>query len=90
MQKPKELSEIEMNAWAQVILKHAYDINDWLEARAKLIKLLATDHKQAEETALRAYLSCCAEAVAGTTPLAPLSAIVEDFYSKYGMEGAKE
>jgi len=42
----------------------------------------------ASESAIRSYISCCAEAVSGGHPLPNLSTTLKDFYQKYGMESA--
>ncbi len=81
-----ELSEVEQEAWHQVMLDHAFDHEDWERARTRLIGLLAQAGKIARESSMRSYLSCCAEAVSVSTPLPDLAEALEDFYLRCGME----
>jgi hypothetical protein len=88
MDSISELSKEEQAEWHEVMLAHSYDFQDWDQARSCLLKLLHHQNQTASESAIRSYISCCAEAVSGGHPLPNLSAILEDFYQKYGMESA--
>ncbi len=81
-----ELPQAEQDAWHQVMLDHAYDVNEWERARNDLIERLQSQNKKANESAIRAYIACCAEAVSSSGPLPLLTTVVDDFYSRYGME----
>lgn len=83
-----ELSQTEQDAWYQTMLDYSYDSQEWEKARNVLIQLLLSKNKKAEESAIRSYIACCAEAVCSSMPLPKLSSIVEDFFSRYGMEDA--
>jgi hypothetical protein len=83
-----ELSNEEQAQWHEVMLSHSYDFQDWDEARSCLLKLLHRQKQAAPESAVRSYISCCAEAVSGSHPLPNLSTTLEDFFQKYGMESA--
>ncbi|HAF58762.1 MAG TPA: hypothetical protein DCL00_04155 [Opitutae bacterium] len=86
MNKISQLCPTEQKAWHDSMLDHCYDIKDWEDARSTLINLLTIENRQAEEKSIRSYVSCCAEAVSGSLPLPELSATVEDFFARYGME----
>tara|TARA_B100000035_G_scaffold84342_1_gene70882 strand:+ start:240 stop:521 length:282 start_codon:yes stop_codon:yes gene_type:complete len=75
--------------WQEVMLAHAYDLEEWGEAREKLFKLLENNQKEADEASIRSYISCCAESIGSVHPLPDLSEIVSEFYQKYGMENSK-
>ena len=81
-----ELPQAEQDAWHQVMLDHAYDVNEWERARNDLIQRLQSQNKKAKESAIRAYIACCAEAVSSSGPLPLLTTAVDDFFSRYGME----
>ena len=84
-----ELSADEQAAWHEVMLHHSYDFQEWDQARTELIEQLKKDQKVAEETSIRSYLSCCAEAVSAGHPLPCLKISMQDFYERYGMESAQ-
>ena len=84
-----ELSKEEQAEWHEVMLAHSYDFQDWDQARSCLLKLLTRQKQAASESAVRSYISCCAEAVSGGNPLPDLSTTMEEFYQKYGMESAE-
>ena len=88
MESISELSKEEQAEWHEVMLTHSYDFQDWDQARSCLLKLLHHQKQTASESAIRSYISCCAEAVSGGHPLPDLSTTMEDFYQKYGMESA--
>ena len=48
-------------AWEELMVDYLYDLDDWNEARVQLLQLLKNDQRNASESDLRAYLSCCAE-----------------------------
>ena len=75
-----DLCQTEQDAWYQTMLDHSYDPSDWEKAREALLNLLKLENKQANESAIRSYVACCAEAVSSSTPLPILSATVEDFF----------
>ena len=75
--------------WQEVMLAHAYDLEEWGDAREKLLKLLQNNQKEADEASIRYYISCCAESIGSVHPLPDLSDIVSEFYQKYGMENSK-
>ena len=81
-----ELAKEEQDAWSETMLEHSYTWEEWMEARLTLLTLLQKDSKEAKEQAIRSYLACCAEAMAGISPPAPLASSVEEFYKLYGME----
>ena len=81
---PKESKE-----WQEVMLAHAFDVEEWGDAREKLLILLQNDQRKADEASLRSYISCCAESIGSVHPLPDLSEIVSEFYQKYGMESSK-
>ena len=83
-----ELSNKEQADWHEIMLAHSYDFQDWDQARSYLLKLLHHQKQTASESAVRSYISCCAEAVSGGHPLPNLSTTLKDFYQKYGMESA--
>ena len=80
---PKESKE-----WQEVMIAYAFDVEDWRDAREKLLKLLQNDQKKADEASIRSYISCCAESISSVHPLPDLSEIVSEFYQKYGMENS--
>lgn len=88
MNSISQLSQEEQKAWYETMTEHSFDELEWEDARKTLLRLLDQENRQAEEAAIRAYVSCCAEAVSGSMPLPSLSSIVEDFFSRYGMEEA--
>jgi hypothetical protein len=51
---------------------------------------LQKDTRETKEQALRAYIACCAEAMSGMSPPAPLASSVEEFYSLYGMDESEK
>ena len=75
--------------WQEVMLAHAYNHEEWGDAREKLLKLLQNNQKEADEASIRSYISCCAESIGSVHPLPDLSEIVSEFYQKYGMENSK-
>ena len=89
MDSISKLSKEEQAEWHEVMLAHPYDFQDWDQARSCLRKLLHQQNKTATESAVRSYVSCCAEALAGGYPLPNLSTTIEDFYQEYGMETAE-
>ena len=84
----KELEEEEQEAWTNMMKDHAYDEDEWNQARLQLHRLLKEESKQATEQATRSYLSCCAESSGSVHPLPDLSTIVEEFYRQYGMDNS--
>jgi hypothetical protein len=84
------LRQDDQQAWSETMLNYAYDVSEWIDARNRLIELLEEQNLRAEEHALRSYLACCAEAVGSSTPLPSLLSTIEDFYTRYGMEEARE
>ena len=86
MEWNQELSKDELKKWGEVMLQHSFDQEEWLEARVALLKLLVLDQKVATESAIRSYISCCAEAVGATPPLPSLKESVIELYQQYGME----
>ena len=83
-----ELPESEQKEWSETMLGYSYDLAEWIEARDTLAGLLQKDAKNAKEAAVRSYLACCAEAMAGISPPPNLTVSVEEFYRLYGMEEA--
>jgi hypothetical protein len=83
------ISPQESKEWQEVMLAHAYDLEEWGDAREKLLKLLQNNQRKADEASLRSYISCCAESIGSVHPLPDLSEIVSEFYQKYGMENSK-
>ena len=81
-----ELAKEDQDAWSETMLGHSYTWEEWMEARLTLLTLLQKDSKEAKEHAIRSYLACCAEAMTGMSPPAPLALSVEEFYKLYGME----
>ena len=81
-----ELPQAEQDAWHQIMLDHSYDVNEWEKARSDLIQRLQSQNKKANESAIRAYIACCAEAVSSGGPLPLLTTVVDEFFSQYGME----
>jgi len=79
----------ERDAWYECMINHAYEAEDWENARQLLVRLLKKDEKRADEMAILSYVSCCAEAVSATLPLPDFSSTLEDFYLRYGMESAE-
>ena len=88
MNSISELNQGEQKAWYETMTEHPFDQQEWEDARKTLLRLLDQENRQAGEPAIRAYVSCCAEAVSGSMPLPILSSIVEDFFTRYGMEEA--
>ncbi len=84
------LNEPEIKKWGEKMLQHSFDEEEWFVARDSLLRILSSEKKNADEQALRSYISCCAEAVGGTFPLPSLSDSVIEFYHQYGMESAQE
>jgi hypothetical protein len=82
------ISPKESNEWQEVILAYAFDVEEWGDAREKLLKLLQNDERKADEVSIRSYISCCAESIGSVHPLPDLSEIVSEFYQKYGMENS--
>ena len=80
---PKESKE-----WQEVMLAHAFDVEEWGDAREKLLILLQNDQRKADEASLRSYISCCAESIGSVHPLPDLAEVVSEFYQKYGMESS--
>ena len=83
------ISPQESKEWQEVMLAHAYDLEEWGDAREKLLKLLQNNQRKADAASLRSYISCCAESIGSVHPLPDLSEIVSEFYQKYGMENSK-
>ena len=83
------ISPQESKEWQEVMLAHAYDLEEWGVAREKLLILLLNDQRKADEVSIRSYISCCAESIGSVHPLPDLSEIVSEFYQKYGMENSK-
>jgi len=82
------ISPQESKEWQEVMLAHAFDLEEWGDAREKLLKLLQNNQRKADEASLRSYISCCAESIGSVHPLPDLSEIVSEFYQKYGMESS--
>ena len=82
------ISPQESKEWQEVMLAHAYDLEEWGDAREKLLELLQNNQRKADEASLRSYISCCAESIGSVHPLPDLSEIVSEFYQKYGMESS--
>ena len=83
------ISPQESKEWQEVMLAHAYDLEEWGDAREKLLKLLQNNQRKADEASLRSYISCCAESIGSVHPLPELAEVVFEFYQKYGMESSK-
>ena len=83
------ISPQESKEWQEVMLAHAYDLEEWGDAREKLLKLLQNNQRKADESSLRSYISCCAESIGSVQPLPELAEVVFEFYQKYGMESSK-
>ena len=79
----------EQKEWQDMMIHFAFEQDEWGEARSSLFALLQKDNKQADETAIRSYLSCCAESAGNVQPLATLSSLVQDLYQAYGMDSAQ-
>ena len=86
MEWNQDLSKDELIEWGEVMLQHSFDQEEWLEARVALVNLLILDQKVAKESAIRSYISCCAEAVGATHPLPSLKESVIELYQQYGMD----
>ena len=82
------ISPQESKEWQKVMLAHAFDLEEWGDAREKLLILLQNNQRKADEASLRSYISCCAESIGSVHPLPDLSEIVSEFYQKYGMENS--
>ena len=82
------ISPQESKEWQEVMLAHAFDLEEWGDAREKLLKLLQNNQRKADEASLRSYISCCAESIGSVHPIPDLSEIVSEFYQKYGMESS--
>jgi len=82
------ISSQESKEWQEVMLAHAYDLEEWGDAREKLLKLLQNNQRKADESSLRSYISCCAESIGSVQPLPELAEVVFEFYQKYGMENS--
>ena len=85
-----KLDKDDSKHWEEVMLSFSYDQEEWMEARDCLLKLLNDEKKQADEAAIRSYLSCCAESAGNVHPLPALASLVEELYQTYGMENAEE
>ena len=85
----KNIANEQSKEWQEVMLAHAYDLEEWGDAREKLLKLLQNNQKKADEASIRSYISCCAESLGSVHPLPDLSEVVSEFYQKYGMENSK-
>ena len=83
------ISPQESKEWQEVMLAHAYDLEEWGVAREKLLILLLNDQRKADEVSIRSYISCCAESIGSVQPLPELAEVVFEFYQKYGMESSK-
>ena len=83
------ISPQESKEWQEVMLTHAYDLEEWGVAREKLLILLLNDQRKADEVSIRSYISCCAESIGSVHPLPELAEVVFEFYQKYGMENSK-
>ena len=90
MELNKEIDKDELKEWGEVMLQHSFDQDEWIEARITLLNLLSSDQKVAKESAIRSYLSCCAEAVGTTHPLPSLKDSLIELYQQYGMEESSE
>ena len=77
-------------AWEELMVDYLYDLDDRNEARVHLLQLLKNDQRNASESDLRAYLSCCAESAGSVHPIPELKETVEEFYSRFGMENSKK
>lgn len=86
----QELSKDELKKWGEVMLQHSFDQEEWSEARVALVNLLILDQKVAKESAIRSYISCCAEAVGATHPLPSLQESVIELYQQYGMDESEK
>lgn len=84
----EELDEKERDAWETIMVNHAFDIDEWGQARSLLFGLLKKEKKNATEEAARSYLSCCAESIGSVHPLPDLSMVMEEFYQHHGMESS--
>jgi hypothetical protein len=82
------ISPQESKEWQEVMLAHAYDLEEWGDAREKLLKLLQNNQRMADEASIRSYISCCAESIGSVHPLPELAEVVSEFYQKYGMESS--
>jgi hypothetical protein len=78
----------ESKEWQEVMLGHAFDVEEWGFARENLIKLLKNDQRKADEASIRSYISCCAESIGSVHPLPDLAEVAFEFYQKYGMESS--
>ena len=85
----ENIANKESRKWQEVMLANAYDLEEWGDAREKLLKLLQNDQKKSDEASLRSYISCCAESIGSVHPLPDLAEVVCEFYQKYGMENSK-
>ena len=90
MEFNKEIDKVDLKEWGEVMLQHSFDQDEWIEARITLLNLLSSDQKVAKESAIRSYLSCCAEAVGATHPLPSLKDSLIELYQQYGMEESSE
>ena len=79
----------EQKDWQDMMIHFAFEQDEWGQARSSLFALLQKDNKRADETAIRSYLSCCAESAGNVQPLPPLSSLVQDLYQAYGMDSAQ-
>jgi hypothetical protein len=78
----------ESKEWQEVMLGHAFDVEEWGVARENLLKLLKNDQRKADEASIRSYISCCAESIGSVHPLPDLAEVAFEFYQKYGMESS--
>jgi hypothetical protein len=83
------ISPQESKEWQEVMLAYSFDVEEWGDARDKLLKLLQNDQKKADEASIRSYISCCAESIGSVHPLPDVAEVVSEFYQKYGMESSK-
>jgi hypothetical protein len=83
------ISPQESKEWQEVMLAYAFDLEEWGDARDKLLKLLKNDLRKSDEGSIRSYISCCAESIGSVHPLPDLAEVVSEFYQKYGMESSK-
>ena len=80
----ENIADKESRKWQEVMLAHAYDLEEWGDAREKLLKLLQNDQKKSDEASLRSYISCCAESLGSVHPLPDLGEVVFEFYQNMG------
>ena len=83
------IDEFQRNEWLVAIDASSFAIDEWKDASQFLYERLKAENLCASPDEIREYLSCCAQATVGTYPLPSFSDIVEEFYSKFGMDSAK-